>query len=116
MSEEITSFDELLHALDHGACIVDANRLTRELLVRLREVAEEHGTGKGSITLKLSLEALKKGETNIAYSLKTEAPKVPTSRTTLYATAKGGLVDEDPRQTRLKMVDPGRKVPQRGDA
>lgn len=114
MAEKITSFDELLHALDHGGCIVDANRLQRELLTRLREVAEDHGTASGKLTLTLSFAAVKRGECEVGYSLKTEAPKTPTSKTMLYSTAEGGLVDEDPRQGKLKMLREPKRAPTHG--
>lgn len=109
MAEDINSFDETLHALDSGACIIDANRLERELIMALREVADEHGVAKGKLTLTLSFTAEKKGSVSVGYSLKTDPPKAPTRNTTLYTTAKGGLADSDPRQGKLKILrDPKR--------
>ena len=115
MAEDINSFDETLHALDSGACIIDANRLERELIMALREVADEHGVAKGKLTLTLSFTAEKKGSVAVGYALKVDAPKAPTRNTTLYTTAKGGLADSDPRQGKLKILRDPKRAPTNTD-
>lgn len=94
-------FAEFVREFGHGST-------NRTLTERLREVvaACSESNGKGSITLKIGVDA-KQGlaELKVSVSVKKPEPALPGGH--YYTTPDGDLLDEDPRQMKLnpKVID-----------
>lgn len=107
MSEEKTrekqaSFTDLIEQLDMGQTNADCDRALREVIAKCAEIAGENGKASGSLTITLKFStAGQSGQTDVECSVNGKPPSRPTAKTVLYATAKGGLSAQDPRQKKF---------------
>lgn len=100
------SFADLIDQLDMGQCSAECSRALREVISKLADVASENGKASGSLTLTLTFAtAGQSGQTDIGYSVSGKPPSRPTAKTVLYATAKGGLSAQDPRQKKFQWAE-----------
>jgi bacterioferritin-associated ferredoxin len=109
MAEEkrdAVSFTELIDQLDMGQCSAECNRALREVIAKCAEIASENGKASGSLTLTLKFStAGQSGQTDIECTVNGKPPTRPTAKTVLYATAKGGLTAQDPRQKKFQWAN-----------
>lgn len=100
------SFTDLIEQLDMGQCGAECSRALREVIAKLADVASENGKASGSLTLTLTFAtAGQSGQTDIGYAVSGKPPSRPTAKTVLYATAKGGLSAQDPRQKKFQWAN-----------
>lgn len=104
--DALGSFTDLIDELDMGQCSAECSRALREVIARNAEIAGENGKASGSITVTLTFAtAGQSGQTDIGYSVSGKPAARPTAKTVLYATAKGGLSAQDPRQKKFQWAD-----------
>ena len=101
-----TSFTDLIDELDMGQCSAECSRALREVIARNAEIASENGKASGTLTITLSFAtAGQSGQTDIGYSVSGKPAARPTAKTVLYATPKGGLSAQDPRQKKFQWAN-----------
>ena len=101
-----TSFTDLIDELDMGQCSAECSRALREVIARNAEIAGENGKASGTLTITLTFAtAGQSGQTDIGYSVSGKPAARPTAKTVLYATAKGGLTAQDPRQKKFQWAE-----------
>jgi len=100
------SFTDLIDELDMGQCSAECTRALREVIARNAEIASENGKASGSITVTLTFAtAGQSGQTDIGYAVNAKPASRPTAKTVLYATPKGGLTAQDPRQKKFQWAN-----------
>lgn len=98
---------DLLHNLEHGTFLADADEAVREVVAALRRHQENTGrSAKGKLTL--TIELVNDGKIIEAKgSIGVVTPKPIRERSILYATPENGLSLKDPRQQELELRVPG---------
>jgi 2-phospho-L-lactate transferase/gluconeogenesis factor (CofD/UPF0052 family) len=102
------TFDELIAGLDSGAANLELSKAVRDLVQRLEKRAEQTGTAKGEITLKLKFAAVSNGRVEIKQETTVKQPGLPTVHEVRWIGSGGSLVAADPRQAALDLKVPGK--------
>lgn len=107
--EKQASFTDLIEQLDMGQTNADCDRALRDVIAKCAEVASENGKASGSLTITLKFStAGQSGQTDVECTVNGKPPSRPTAKTVLYATAKGGLTAQDPRQKKFNWANDAR--------
>ena len=100
------SFTDFVDQLDMGQCGAECSRALREVIARNAEIATENGKASGSLTVTFTFAtAGQSGQTDIGYAVSGKPAARPTAKTVLYATPKGGLTAQDPRQKKFQWAE-----------
>ena len=103
---EPQEFADLIREFAHGTTNEIATKRLREVVAACVAVG-----GKGSITIKLSINA-KQGIASVGASISVKKPEPELPGSSYYTTEDGELRDEDPRQLKLpsKVIDAPSKL------
>jgi hypothetical protein len=99
----VNTFDELITGHDSGTLNTELTREMRELIESLSERAQQTGTAKGEICLKLTFEAIGGGRIQISSGTTIKRPGPPRTSETRWIGNSGTIAAEDPRQTKLPL-------------
>lgn len=104
--EAAHDFADIIKEFAHGS----TNKVATDKLKEIVAACRENG-GKGSITLKLSVD-VKQNIVSLNTKISTSKPEPALPGAHFYATDSGALVDEDPRQMKLpaKIIDAPAKL------
>lgn len=99
--ESLSTFSQLLGALNDGELHQDMSEDMREMVAKLHDHAREHG-GKPSATMTLTVEMkLDGGLIMVKAEAKTKLPKSERARSVFWATPENNLSRRNPRQPDL---------------
>lgn len=103
--EGVRAFGPILAGLGDGAVHAEMSEKLQRLAVSVAKDIESGGTGKGKITLTISLKADRDGTIAVNSDVKIAEPKPALPRSLFWMTAQGALTPENPKQTKLALKD-----------
>ena len=107
---ENTDIYTVLRQLEDGQLAADLQTELTDLCGDLsNHAAEQGGTAKGSITLKIDF-SLKDGVMNLENAITVKRPKQSRRRTVMWLTPENNLTPRNPKQQELPLVDVNRRA------
>ena len=103
--EGARSFAFMLHHINDGGFHSELSETLQKVIAQLRDHAEAHTVGKGSMTIKLNFTVEKDGIVSVDTDVATKLPKEKRGRSVFWTTEGNNLTAENPRQQRLPIRD-----------
>lgn len=104
------NLNELLALLDDGETLDKFRTDHADLILSLRNAAEDHGKAKGGFTIKVDYTVERRGQVEITANLDTRLPKMPKGKAIAYVQGGDGIGAENPKQPKFNFAAAPRPV------